>query len=161
MHPEAQPQKLAPTNRTPRTGKKMGKRKSDVLDSPNGPLIVRAITYSHNDNMFDEDCAQTGAILNSKAMVKSQHTFNSSSSLSDAHNSVNVLATDEITNSIVNWLVKDCRPICVVEGKGFQEMLRLLAPGYIIPENRRLTTAVKKRYDEVRRELILRAMNDE
>ena len=160
MHPEAQPQKLAPTNRTPRTGKKLGKRKSDALDSQSGPLIVRAITYSsHNDNMFDDDTAHTGAILNSKPLNKQHNTYNSSSSLSDSHSSI--LATDDITNSIVNWLVKDCRPICVVEGKGFQEMLRLLAPGYIVPDNRRLTAAVKKRYDEVRRELILRAMNDE
>ena len=156
MHPEAQPQKLAPTNRTPRTGKKLIKRKPDMLDSSSGPLIVRAITYSHNDNMFDDD-AQTGAILNSKPMNKSQHnSFNSSSSMSD-----NVLASDDITQAIVNWLVKDCRPICVVEGKGFQEMLRVLAPGYIVPETRRLTAAVKKRYDEFRRDLILRAMNDE
>lgn len=47
MHPEAQPQKLAPTNRTPRTGKKL-KRKLDIMDSTTGPLIFRAITYSTN-----------------------------------------------------------------------------------------------------------------
>ncbi len=160
MHPEAQPQKLAPTNRTPRTGKKLGKRKADVLDSPSGPLIVRAITYSsHNDNLFDDD-GQTGAILTPKSLNKtSQNSFNSSSGLSDTQSSL--VGTDEITNSLVNWLVKDCRPICVVEGKGFQEMIRLLAPGYVIPDSRRLTTAVKKKYDEVRRDLILRAMQDE
>ncbi|CAG2115736.1 unnamed protein product [Medioppia subpectinata] len=159
MHPEAQPQKLAPTNRTPRTGKKFGKRKADVLDSPSGPLIVRAITYSsHNDHMFDED-PQNGALLNSKPHKSHQNAYNSASNVSDTHN--NVITTDDITNAIVNWLVKDCRPICVVEGKGFQELLRQLAPGYVVPDTRRLTTAVKKKYDEVRRDLILRAMQDE
>jgi hypothetical protein len=162
MHPEAQPQKLAPTNRTPRTGKKLGKRKAEVLDSPSGPLIVRAITYSQSENLLDIDDGHSSSILCSKSPIKSsQHSFNSSNSTthSESHNSI--LASDEITNSLVNWLVKDCRPICVVEGKGFQELIRLLAPGYVIPDSRRLTSAVKKKYDEVRRDLILRAMQDE
>lgn len=158
MHPEAQPQKLAPTNRTPRTGKKLGKRKGDVLDSPSGPLIVRAITYStHNENLFDDD-VQTGAILSSKSMSinKIPQNYNTS-----GVSETTVVGIEDITNALVNWLVKDCRPICVVEGKGFQDFVRLLAPGYTIPDSRRLTTAVKKKYDEVRRDLILRAMQDE
>ncbi|XP_054158825.1 probable serine/threonine-protein kinase DDB_G0271402 [Oppia nitens] len=202
MHPEAQPQKLAPTNRTPRTGKKFGnKRKSDVLDGAgSGQLIVRAIHYSsspHTNNnnnssdhhMYsDDNDHQSGGggghhhltLLNhnhhhnhhQKPHHKSQQTTvslynnstdnsSSASTTTTTNHNHHMITSDDITASLVNWLVKDCRPICVVEGKGFVEMLRQLVPGYQVPDTKRLTNQVKKKYDEVRRELILKAMQDE
>lgn len=153
MHPEANPQKLAPTNRTPRTGKKLGKRKLDSVDSP---LIVRTI-YAQND-LFEEDTTNPTVSGNSLVLTSVKSPPKSNSYTSDIQT---LIGSEEITAAIVNMLVKDCRPICITEGKGFEELMRLLAPGYKIPDSRKLQALVKKRYDEVRRNLILRAMEDE
>lgn len=74
------------------------------------------------------------------------------------HNEVNVCSDEEITNAVVDVIVKDCRPICLVEGKGFRALLKLIAPSYQIPDHQRLQSLVKSKYDDLRRELILRGM---
>ena len=39
----------------------------------------------------------------------------------------------EVTQRILNFIIKDIRPIAVVEGEGFMEMVKLMEPGYTIP----------------------------
>lgn len=66
--------------------------------------------------------------------------------------SQNIIYIDDITQCLVDFLVTDCRPLCVLQGRGFQRLLKLLAPGYVLPEKQRLTYALRKRYDEIRKE---------
>ncbi|RWS29607.1 hypothetical protein B4U80_05706 [Leptotrombidium deliense] len=191
MHPEANPQKLAPTNRTPRTGKKFGKRryfdvsssvvesipKTIALGTSSSPqsqqYILRTITYpSNNDStssasLFDGESAPLTPITTNGTIVKSPTlktvsvVSNTAPAATTTADGVPLVSCDEITTAVVNMLVKDCRPVCVVEGKGFEELLRVLAPGYKLPDSDRLKVLVKKRYEEVRRNLILRAMEEE
>lgn len=63
-----------------------------------------------------------------------------------------IIYIDDITQCLVDFLVTDCRPLCVLQGRGFQRVLKLLAPGYVLPEKQRLTNALRKRYDEMRKE---------
>ena len=72
----------------------------------------------------------------------------------------NTVQSEEITDAIVNLIVRDCRPIDLVTGKYFEELIKLLAPNYDIPPTDRLEQLVKKKYMEVRRDLILKSMDD-
>ncbi|KAH9423596.1 hypothetical protein DERP_005176 [Dermatophagoides pteronyssinus] len=62
-----------------------------------------------------------------------------------------IIFVDDITQCLIDFLVTDCRPLCVLQGKGFQRLLRLLAPGYIMPDKQRLSNQLRKRYDELRK----------
>ena len=38
-----------------------------------------------------------------------------------------------ITQAVLNMLVTDMRPICMVEGDGFKALMKTLYPGYVLP----------------------------
>ena len=40
---------------------------------------------------------------------------------------------------ILNFIIKDIRPITTVEGEGFQNLIHLLEPGYQIPSRKHFT----------------------
>jgi len=203
MHPEANPQKLAPTNRTPRTGKKAGKRKFFELadgsfetgnaitlgsGSSQPSYIIRAVTYSGNESgsssasLFESETNNTtpnstqitnnGSVNKSGLSVKSVSLATpvvSNSGLGSPSSGTNMtggdnlplVSTDDITNAIVNMIVEDCRPICITQSKGFEDLMKLVAPGYKVPEAVRLKPMVKRRQREVQRNLILRGLEDE
>lgn len=62
------------------------------------------------------------------------------------------LPQDKITNSIVDMLVKDCRPIALVHSDGFRNLIDTLAPGYKVPDDTDLQKLVDERYKELRME---------
>ena len=63
-----------------------------------------------------------------------------------------LIHVDDITQSIVDFLVTDCRPVAVTQGKGFHQMLRLLAPGYTLPDKAKLAQSVRRKYELMRTE---------
>lgn len=63
-----------------------------------------------------------------------------------------LIHVDDITNSIVDFIVTDCRPLAITQGRGFQGMLRLLAPGYALPDKAKLALAVRRKYDQMRKD---------
>lgn len=195
MHPEVNPQKLAPTNKAPRTGKKSNKRK--YFDDSDGNLIpidvdsnsryiaVRSVNHA-NDLENDQSIITTysGSMTNNSvttSMLNNTTTNSQPNSNNKANNNVsyavinsdqidqdsrsmnsqpNTVQSEEITDAIVNLIVRDCRPIDLVTGKYFEELIKLLAPNYDIPSSDRLEQLVKKKYMEVRRDLILKSMDD-
>lgn len=218
MHPDVNPQKLAPTNKTPRTGKKSNKRKflEDAnnllpieIDS-NSHLIIRNVQFTTastnmtnvatTENSTTVDCDQPESSEHSISIV---HSINSTNDLNNAQinsstnkqnnttfeliengsfvcNQINQnhinhtsnlsnlnddqtenVQSEEITNAIVNLVVRDCRPIDLVTGKHFKELIKLLAPNYKLPDIVKLEQLVKKKITEVRRDLILKSMDDE
>lgn len=163
MHPDANPQKLAPTNRTPRTGKKMGKRRLDAITGviststitlDNGqPYVLRAITINNNhtaDTTTSDECKPKIARLSSGGDDSDQQD-----------QEPGVVTADDITNALVTMLVKDCRPVSLLEGRGFQDMLKLLAPDYKLPDTRTLESMTRRKADDYRRSMILRGLQDE
>lgn len=207
MHPEAQAVKLAPTNKTPRTGRKSGKRHYIEFDdgtydgnSPatigtgnNQPTyIIRAITYSGNESgssttsLFDNvaDCHPTSGadgdgaantasssvislsqpkLSDSSAVVMSSNDMGASSSTAPTINGseAHLVNCDDVTNALVNMLVEDCRPLCLTQAKGFQALIRLLAPNYQIPSPEELKPLIKRRHKEIQRDYILRGLEEE
>ncbi|OTF81802.1 hypothetical protein BLA29_010455 [Euroglyphus maynei] len=51
-----------------------------------------------------------------------------------------IIFVDDITQCLIDFLVTDCRPLCVLQ-----------APGYVMPDKQRLSNALRKRYDELRK----------
>ncbi|XP_067283546.1 E3 SUMO-protein ligase ZBED1-like [Pseudorasbora parva] len=54
-----------------------------------------------------------------------------------------------LTESILTMIVKDMRPISVVEGQGFKEMLTTFKSGYTLPSRRHFTTMMESNWDLV------------
>ncbi|XP_077315552.1 RUN domain-containing protein 1 isoform X1 [Lithobates pipiens] len=52
------------------------------------------------------------------------------------------------TNSILNMIVKDMRPISIVDGQGFREMINTFYPGYTLPSGSHFTKLMEKKYEE-------------
>ena len=176
MHPEVNPQKLAPTNKAPRTGKKSNKRKffedSDNLipieiDS-NSHYIVRNVSFNSTstpESESEQSIATSVPSTNQPPSDLLKLTNNKQNSTTfTLINNDQATASESgelITDAIVNLIVRDCRPIDLVNGKHFVELIRLLAPSYKLPQAEKLEQLVKKKYIEVRREMILRSMDDE
>ena len=191
MHPEVNPQKLAPTNKVPRTGKKSNRRKFfDDNDNNLIPIeidsqshfIVRNVSINQSPDLDQTD----QSIITSNSITSSTQLINTTSNQSEllkekqqqnstAYSIINdnqmdqqdqttideLINKDElITDAVVNLIVRDCRPIELVTGKYFDELIKLLAPNYKLPQIDKLEQLVKKKYIEVRRDLILRSMDD-
>lgn len=60
--------------------------------------------------------------------------------------------SNKITESLVNFVVNDCRPVDVLYGQGFQKLINLLAPGYLLPKKSSLLMELRRRYDELQKE---------
>uniref|UniRef100_A0A3Q1FT65 BED-type domain-containing protein n=1 Tax=Acanthochromis polyacanthus TaxID=80966 RepID=A0A3Q1FT65_9TELE len=52
-----------------------------------------------------------------------------------------------LTDKVLNMIVKDMRPLSMVEGEGFQEMLKSLNPGYTIPSRTHFASLLDKKYE--------------
>ena len=59
-----------------------------------------------------------------------------------------------ISNLIAGMIVKDLRPINVVNGKGFQELMSYLEPGYKLPSDTHFTNLIEKIYASVKMKVI-------
>lgn len=159
MHPEANPQKGPPTNRNQRLRSKDNKRR--LLETvagtsttiPNSNIIsiepqgnADSSSFAYTIRVQQENSASDEN--NSKRPGSDLPGLNGSASPSKRSRSE--ISTDDITNFIVEMLVKDCRPVSLVEGKGFQDLLKLLAPDYKIPDEKTLTSLVNAKYNELR-----------
>ena len=162
MHPEANPQKMPPTNKTPWRGKRMRKRM--MLDSSNpddGDGSQVAVT---GDSLTEDD----GRNETSPSGPQSRPTV--------LHNRIRIInvransldaptippsncSPEEITNAIVDVIVKDFRPVSLVEGKGFQALINLLAPNYQTPEVEQFSRLAKRRFEQMKKDCLRNGEN--
>lgn len=136
--------------------------------------------YSHLKSMHSEIQMRSVPIKNSRSVKRTYSSLNDDASdtdyLNDSTSTVvysgnmshevsladdesipsrsrsDMIHVDDITNSIVDFIVTDCRPLAITQGRGFQQMLRLLAPGYSLPDKAKLALAVRRKYDQMRKE---------
>lgn len=147
MHPEANPQKMPPTNKTPWKGRRLRKRCSFQASSSqegNGTQIVEAT---------DSQCGEETRLKeanNRTTVIASKSSSPVSSLVSITGQPTKSCSFDDITNAIVDMIVKDFRPVSLVEGAGFQDLLKLIAPSYQIPDSSQLTILAEKRYEELK-----------
>ena len=59
----------------------------------------------------------------------------------------------DITRLLVNVIVKDTRPLALVSGRGFKELLHYFQPDYIIPSHATLWKYINLQYDQLREQL--------
>ncbi|XP_076849046.1 E3 SUMO-protein ligase ZBED1-like isoform X2 [Brachyhypopomus gauderio] len=52
----------------------------------------------------------------------------------------------ELSDSILQMIIKDMRPLAIVEGQGFREMIKTFHTGYILPSRRHFTDLMEKKY---------------
>jgi hypothetical protein len=45
----------------------------------------------------------------------------------------------EITKSLMKFVIKDLRPLSIIEGKGFLEFMEIVIPEYIVPSKQTIT----------------------
>ncbi|KAK0152134.1 hypothetical protein N1851_006500 [Merluccius polli] len=57
----------------------------------------------------------------------------------------------EITDKIAEFVGLDMRPVNIVEGEGFKELMRTLEPGYTVPKT--VMNAVNAKYTSTRAEI--------
>lgn len=50
----------------------------------------------------------------------------------------------------VNFIVQDMRPIGVMEGQGFQNLLKILEPGYSVPARQTIMHALTAKYGSLK-----------
>lgn len=55
----------------------------------------------------------------------------------------------EITDKIAEFVAFDMRPVNIVEGKGFKELMRTLEPGYTVPKRETVMYAVDVKYTSI------------
>ncbi|XP_029986274.1 zinc finger BED domain-containing protein 1-like [Sphaeramia orbicularis] len=62
-----------------------------------------------------------------------------------------------LDEAVLNFVLKDCRPLSIVEGEGFRELLQVLEPSYVLPTRKTVKEMVAQKYgeeqDRVRREV--------
>ena len=103
---------------------------------------------THNNNHTDTTSSQVFNNKHKQAdMNENQATKNS--------------REEEITNALANFIAKDCRPLGILTGKGFEELIRTLAPGYKIPDNNRMEPLIRKKYHDIRYNLFMRSIDSD
>uniref|UniRef100_A0A3Q3FQ82 Zinc finger BED domain-containing protein 1-like n=1 Tax=Kryptolebias marmoratus TaxID=37003 RepID=A0A3Q3FQ82_KRYMA len=64
-----------------------------------------------------------------------------------------VVQAAEFTNSILNMIITDMRPLSVVEDEGFQKMISTFNPNYTPPSRTYFVKMMEKKYEEIKDKL--------
>ena len=52
-----------------------------------------------------------------------------------------------LTDSVLNMIIKDMRPLSMVEDEGFRAMVKTFQPGYVLPKRTCFTNMMEKKYE--------------
>ena len=72
----------------------------------------------------------------SKSETSTISSFFTSSKSKLSHNSKR---HKELTTDLLNFVVRDVRPLNLIEGKGFRAFMNLAVPEYVVPSNSNIT----------------------
>ena len=53
-----------------------------------------------------------------------------------------------LTDSIINMIVNDMRPLSMVEDEGFKQMIKTFHPGYTLPSRTHFTKLMEGKYEK-------------
>ena len=124
-------------------------------------IQMRVVPTPKNNN---RSMKRSYTSVNNNDETNDAEYLNESNNISVKHNNASLILEDDsipgrsrqdliyvedITQAIVDFLISDCRPVSLTQGKGFQRLLRLLAPGYTIPDKTKLSNAVRRKYDDM------------
>lgn len=151
MHPEANPQKMPPTNKTPWKGKR--KRVLNYQGTNSESRIVETDKTVTEVNPPDIENNVSLNIRRHPIIISKTAVLAPAIAVRENQQSKNY-SSDDITNAIVDVIVQDFRPVSMVEGKGFQSLLKLIAPSYQIPDTQKLSQLVDKKYEAMKQNLL-------
>jgi hypothetical protein len=57
------------------------------------------------------------------------------------------MIVSDMVQTIADMIVSDMVPLSIVEGKGFQNLMDIVALGYVVPKRKIIKTRVQRRYD--------------
>ncbi|KAM9319198.1 uncharacterized protein KZ484_023494 [Pholidichthys leucotaenia] len=55
-----------------------------------------------------------------------------------------------LDEAVLNFILKDCQPLSIVESEGFRELIQALQPSYVLPTRKTIKQMVAKKYKEER-----------
>ena len=90
-------------------------------------------------NLRDHLQRQHGSIYRPKSSSSKQSTLVGLQKCSERH-------SKDVTEKILNFVIKDIQPIAVVEGEGFKDMMKLMEPGYTIPCRKHFIKLLQNKY---------------
>ena len=73
------------------------------------------------------------------------------------HSSLRVCSSQKaaaITERIANFVALDLRPLRVVEGTGFKQLMNYIEPAYVVPSHTHITSIICKKYHTIKEELL-------
>lgn len=122
------------------------------VKSSNKIARIQKRTYSNFTDDLDDPSENTETLDSINGVSKSSSVSNSLPTFDSIpeRSRRELICVEDITNYIIDFIISDCRPIDIIQGHGFQRMLRLLAPGYSLPEKHKLELAIRKKYDQIR-----------
>ncbi|KAM9408688.1 uncharacterized protein KZ484_001083 isoform 1-T2 [Pholidichthys leucotaenia] len=53
-----------------------------------------------------------------------------------------------LDEALLNFMVKDCQPLSIVESEGFRELIQALQPSYVLPTRKTIKQMLAKKYEE-------------
>ncbi|XP_061884642.1 zinc finger BED domain-containing protein 4-like [Entelurus aequoreus] len=53
-----------------------------------------------------------------------------------------------LDEALLNFIVKDCQPLSIVESEGFWELVQVLEPSYVLPTRKTIKKILVKKYEE-------------
>lgn len=60
----------------------------------------------------------------------------------------------QITKLLVNFIIKDVRPLGAVHGEGFRELMNYFEPNYVVPSYRTMWSTIKREYNSLHESMV-------
>ncbi|XP_054861274.1 zinc finger BED domain-containing protein 4-like [Amphiprion ocellaris] len=82
------------------------------------------------------------------SMLKHYRAQHGNEELADTCVSTPVPNKQAVDEAVVNMIIKDCQPLTIVGNEGFRELLKLIAPSYVLPSRKAIKDLVIQKYEE-------------
>ncbi|XP_025759222.1 uncharacterized protein LOC106098983 isoform X3 [Oreochromis niloticus] len=53
-----------------------------------------------------------------------------------------------LDQAVLNFIIKDCQPLSIVESEGFRELVQVLEPSYVLPTRKTIKELLAKKHAE-------------
>ena len=119
-------------------------------------LCNKAIGYSGNTTNLSQHLNKWHPEVLSSSMAETspksltQVTLKSCAFRPTAKMATNSQRAQQITQGIAEFIARDMRPISVIEGKGFQNLLAIIDPSYQVPSRKHVMKNIQDMYSKVR-----------
>ena len=101
---------------------------------------------------FQENHSPTSTPAHSGSTITKASSGSTAVNKAAASNDDYFIPSQNITETLLNFIVNDCRPVDVLYGRGFQKLINLLAPGYFLPSKSKMLMELRRKYDQMQKD---------